>query len=165
MSKLFDVFATSIVEILTKAGCSKDTVTWMVIIAAVCTGVLIVFIPVYIFDRYINQSSPNQKKLTLPASYSTNSVTARTQMATRDSQESIALGIQLYQVIEEYRRAHGDMWNWETFVSEEDFNCNGKYDPDLVCRTAGCWYRNTEDGRLRFYCNQNHALHGGRPVW
>ena len=145
MIKIFDIFVTSIVEILTKIGCSKDTITWIVIIVTVCMGVFIVFIPVHIFNRYINQSPPKQ---TLP---------------TKDSEESIALGMRLFFEIEEYRRGYDDLWSWETFVSEEDFNCNGRFDPDLVCRIAGCWYRSTEDGRLRLYCNQNHSSHGGRP--
>lgn len=103
--------------------------------------------------------------LTSNASCNTDAATVQTQMPTRDSRESVVLGMQLYQVIEEYRRAHGDRWTWELYVPGEDFDCNGKYDPDLVCRTAGCWYRDAEDGKLRFYCNQNHATHGGRPIW
>ncbi|MBP3818186.1 MAG: hypothetical protein J6H31_07750 [Butyrivibrio sp.] len=98
-------------------------------------------------------------------SCNTDATTGQTQMSARDLRESIALGIQLYQVIEEYRRTHGETWTWELYVPEEDYNHNGRYDPDLVCRTAGCWYRDAENGKLRFYCNQNHTSHGGRPLW
>ena len=106
-----------------------------------------------------------RKELTPHDTRNTKAATVQIQRPSRNPQESIALGIQFYQAIEEYRRARGDVWTWERYMPKEDFYCNGKYDPDLVCRTAGCWYRGTEDGRLRFYCNQNHTSHGGRPIW
>lgn len=117
------------------------------------------------FITGLTNRSAKQKRMTPRASYSTSAAADPSQMDTRNPQESALLGMQLYLVIEEYRRAHGDKWHWESCLPAKDFGDSGKYDPDLVCRTAGCWYSFTEEDMLRFYCNQNHEEHGGRPTW
>lgn len=69
-------------------------------------------------------------------------------------------GIRLFQEIED-RRTRGN-WKWERRIpgplnSEE---------VEIICRMAGCWadYPSAQAGEtVRFYSNQYHPSHGGRP--
>jgi len=70
---------------------------------------------------------------------------------------AMQVGMQLFQEIEA-KRTSGN-WTWEKYlpgpISSED--------ADIIMRLAGCWCYDPSADQVRFYTNQNHPSHGGKP--
>lgn len=72
----------------------------------------------------------------------------------------IETGILLFQEIEAVR-TNGN-WRWEKRL----FGPLNDSDVYAICQVAGCWCDIPNAGvgeQIRFYTNQNHPSHGGRP--
>lgn len=73
---------------------------------------------------------------------------------------AMQLGVQLFQEIEAERT--GENWRWEKRISGP----LSVEDVSTITRMAGCWCDSLsadEGESIRFYTNQNHPNHGGRP--
>ena len=71
--------------------------------------------------------------------------------------DAMQVGMQMFQEIEA-RRTRGN-WTWQKYlpgpISYEDIY--------ILTRVAGCWCDDPSADNIRFYTNQNHPSHGGRP--
>jgi hypothetical protein len=73
---------------------------------------------------------------------------------------AMQLGMQLFQEIEAERTSGN--WRWEKRISGP----LSWGDVSTITRMAGCWCDSpsaNEGESVRFYANQNHPDHGGRP--
>lgn len=75
--------------------------------------------------------------------------------------DAMKIGILLYQEIEAVRT--NGRWEWEKRLPGP-LNSS---EVNAICRVAGCWCDIPSAGageEVRFYTNQNHSSHGGRPL-